>query len=811
MSTLASDLRHGLRSLARARGYTAVVVGVLAIGVGASTATFTVVDHILFRPLALPGSERLVTLCETHEKTTWCGISPVNAAEWAAGSRKLQALGVARSGSATLRGSDGRSRGVAGGIATPGFFRALGIGAQAGRLLADEDQPPRGEGRAVLVSAEFWRSTLDADPAVIGRTLLLDDQRHTVVGVLPEGAFVPRLDWVQVWRPLPFDPRDEENRDWRGFVAAGRLAPGATLAEAQAELTALRDASERTHPEPLRDWGVRVRGMREYLTADVRPTMLLFLAAVGLLLLVVCASLSNVLIARLAARRNELAVRAALGASRAALARGLLAESALASAIGGALGLLVAAGAVRLFVAMAPPGVPRLDEVAVDRRAFAFCFAAALAVQLVVAGAAGLQRRRAALAAVGRSRGGGDGALVGVRLRRALVAGEVALSVVLVVGSGLLLRSFANLARWDPGFPTERLLLFQAYLSQERYTGADELRGVYRRLEAALAAVPGVRAVGTGSAGPVFGGDGAVAVLAGDADSIEHAPTASWYDVGPTYFSTLGLPVVAGRAFTERDDAGGAAGVVVNETLARGLRHDGKVIGLRVALPELPVDVLDASSRGFRGEILGVVADVPSFEAGRPPEAAIYLPNRQRPRWGTYFLVRTRGDPTALAPAVAQALAGVDPDVAPSNLGSLEDEVALRLKRPRFSLGVVGAFALVALLLGMTGVYGVVAYTVSLRRRELGLRVALGAHPGALLRGVLADGLRMVAAGALLGVVGALLATRLLRELLFGVMPADPLAFGGTALLVVASALLACAAPALRASRVDPNTVLRAD
>ena len=810
-SRLASDLRHGFRSLARSRAYTALVVGVLAIGVGASAATFTVVDHILFRPLALPESERLVTLCETHEKTDWCGISPVNAADWAAASRTLAALGVARGESVSLRGADGRARGVAGGIATPGFFRALGISPQAGRLLSDEDQPPRGEGRAVLVSADFWRATLDADPAAVGRTLLLDDQRYTVVGVLPEGAFVPRLDWIQVWMPLPFDPRDEEIRHWRGFVSAGRLAPGATLAAAGVELASLRDELESAHPEELRGWGVRVLRMRDSLAADVRPTLLLFLGAVGLLLLVVCASLSNLLLARLGARRNELAVRAALGASRAALARQLLAESAFASALGGILGLGVAAAGVRLFVALAPPGVPRLDEVAVDGRAFAFCLAAAVAVQLLVAGTAALQRRRTGLADVTRERGGSAGLRAGVRLRRALVAGEVALAVVLLAGSGLLMRSFGKLAAWDPGFSTERLLLFQTYLPQERYAGPEELRAVYRRLEAALAAVPGVLAVGSGSAGPIFGGDGATAVLAAAGGSAEHAPTASWYDVGPSYFSTLGLPVVEGRVFTERDDAGGARALLVNQTLARRLRADGKVIGTRVELPEIGVEVLDAGSDPFRGEIVGVVADVPSFEAGHPAEAAVYLPNRQRPRWGTFFILRTSGEPRGLAPAVAAALASVDPDLAPSNLSTLTDEVALRLRRPRFSLGVVGAFALVSLLLGMAGVYGVVAYTVSLQRQELGVRVALGAHPGALLRAVLADGLRMVAVGALCGIVAALLLTRLLRDLLFGVLPADPVAFGVTALVIAASALAACAAPALRASRVDPNTALRAE
>lgn len=811
-SSLASDVRHALRSLRRAPAYTAIAVGVLAIGVGASTGTFAVVDHILFEPLALPDSERLVTLCETHLKMReWCGLSPVNATDWAASSRTLDALGVARGASVSLRADDGHARGVAGGIATPGFFHALGLVPQAGRLLSADDQPPSGDGHAVLISAAFWQRALGGDPAAVGRTLRLDDQTYRVVGVLPEGARVPRLDWVEVWMPLPFDPRDEANRDWRGFVSAGRLAPGATLAAAQAELAALRGELERAHPEALRGWGVRVQRMRDYLTADVRPLLLVFLAAVGLLLLVVCTSLSNLLLARLSTRQLELAVRTALGASRAALARQLLAESALVSLLGGGLGFLVATACVRLFVALAPPGVPRLEEVTVDARAFAFCLAASLLVQLLVAAAASLQQRRA-LATVTRQRAEQGATRSGVRLRRALVAAEVALAVVLLAAAGLLLRSFGNLLAWDPGFDTERLLLFQTFLSQEKYAEPEQLRALYRRLEGALTALPGVRAVATGSSGPVFGGgDGATAILAGGAATSEHAPTAPWFDVGPTYFSTLGLPVVEGRAFAERDDASATKVLLVNQTLARRLRADGKVVGARLRLPELAADVRSSDGEAFAGEIVGVVADVPAFEAGHPPEPALYIPNRQRPRWGTFFLLRTTGDPRALAELVTRSLAQVDPGIAPSHLSTLTDEVALRLERPRFSLGVVAAFAAVSLLLGMAGVYGVVGYTVSLRRHELGIRMALGAAPAAVLRQVLASGLRMVAIGGVSGVAAALLLTRLLRDLLYGVLPADPLAFGGTAVVIAASALAACLAPALRASRVDPNLALRAE
>ncbi len=817
MNALASDLRQALRTLRRSPTYALVGIGVLAVGLGASTATFTVVDRILFHPLAVADSERVVTLCETNPKMEgWCGVSPVNASDFAARSTQLTALGVARGTALTLESGREGARGVAGGIATPGFLRALGLVPRAGRLLADDDQPPRGAGNVVVVSAPFWRSVLGSDPAVVGRTLVLDDTRYTIVGVLPEGALVPRLDWVEVWMPLPFDPHAEENRDWRGFASAGRLAPGATIESARGELSGLRAELEREHPAALHGWGIDVRRMRDYLTADARSSLLLLLGAVGLLLLVVCASLSSVLIARVTARRHELAVRTALGAPRAALARHVLVEVGVLSLGGGAAGLALAFAGVRAFVALAPPGIPRLDEVALDGRAAAFCFAATLFTALVVSGIAAAQERLLRPSTALRGREQGATAAGGARLRRGLVVAEVALAVVLLAASGLLLRSFANLLAWNPGFDTDRVLLFQVFPSQGKYTAAPQLTDLYGRLESAILALPGVRAVATASAGPIFGGgDGETPiVLTGSPTPAEQAPSTSWYDVSPSYLSTLGIRLVAGRALTAADRLGAPPVALVNETLARRLWPGRSPLGAHVELPQLErLASLQEGAPGphFAAEVVGVVADVPALEPELPVAPALFLANRQRPRWGTFFVVRTTGEPRALAPAVARAFAGVDPDIDPAPFLTLRDELATRLARPRFSATVVGVFALVSLLLGMAGVYGVVAYAVSLRRHEIGVRLALGARPRRVLREVLRGGFELIGLGAILGLLVAPAAARLLAGLLHGVRAADPWALCGTTLLLAASGLLACVVPALRASRVPPVTALRGD
>lgn len=801
MPQLPRTLRQAVRLLWREPLFSAATLGVLAAGIGASTAMLSVVDAILFRPLALPDSERVVAICETHPSQGHCTASPPNVADWAVRSHALAAVGVGRTTSLLMRGGEG-SRGVAGGIATPGFFAALGARPLAGRLLADDDLPPRAAGRVAVVSEAFWREALGGDPGVLGRKLVLDEEPHTVVGVLADDTYLP-WKWVEVWRPLPFDPRDEENRGWRGFMAVGRLAAGATPAAAAKEHAALQGQLAGEHPEELRGWGADVVRLRDRVVGEARPALLLFLGAAGLLLLVVCASTASLLIARGAARDSELALRTALGATTAHAVGPLLVETALLAALGAAGGVVVGWAGVRAFVALAPAGIPRVDEVTVDLRLVTFAAAAALLTGLAV-GLALLarQRRLQPGRALHGSRGGG-GEAEG-RLRRALVVTQLALAVMLVVTTGLLTRSLGNLLAWDPGFDTAGVLSFQLFLSEGRHTAPEQVLAVYRQVESRLARLPGVAAVGTASAPPLLGGgDGRVELeIAGQPPTAKReASFAAWFDVGPTYFPALGVPVIAGRGLTERDDAGAPGALLVNQTLARRLAPDGSPLGLRLRLSELD----------FAGEVVGVVADVTPLEAGQPVEAEIYLPNRQRTRWATYFVLRSRGDAAPLGRAVELALAEVDSELSPSRLQTLEEALSGHLRRPRFHVALVGSLAVVAMLLGAAGVYGVVAYTVSRRSRAIAVRLALGARRWQVVGEVLADGLRLVGAGAAAGLLGGIATARLAGSMLHGVAPYDPVALAATVMVLAAVGVLACWVPALQASRIDPGSVLRGD
>ncbi len=802
MSAMWRDVRHAFRSLAAGPGFTVPTVLVLALGIGATTAIFSVVEHILFRPLPLAAAARVVTLCETHEgKGPYCSVSPPDAEDWAARSAALEVLGVARSDAVSARPADGGSVAlVDSAVATPGFLRALGVRPLLGRSIEARDLPPRGDAHVVVLTWDAWQDQLGGDPEVLGRKLLLNDEPYRVIGVLPRAAYFPRLGHARLWTPLPFDPRDEETRSWRGFVAVGRLRPGTDVTRAEAELTAIEAGLAALHPETVGGWGVRVVPMREFLVRDARPMLLIFLAAAGLVLLIVCVNLAGLLLVRATSRRHEAAILLALGAGRGSIVWRLLAESALLGIAGGTLGVLLAVWATPAFVRMAPAGVPRLDEVTLDLPLLAL----ALSVSLLSGLAAGLVpalrlARVAPAGALGEGRRSSTGRPT-TRARELLVAGQLALAVVLLAAALLLLRSFAGLLDWRPGFETRHLLTFQVFPSSGRYGSAEEVLGLYRRVEEEIAALPGVAAVGTMSAGPIFGGDGTTPLLVdGRGDAVQDAPTAAWFDVGPGYFRTLGVPVVDGRGLREDDVAGRPRVAVVNETLARRLWPDRSPVDATVTLPQLQMQV----------RVVGVVRDVKSFFPGRPPVAEIYFSNRQYTRWATYFAVRTAVEPATLVGPVRATLERIDPDLQPVSLRTLAAAAADLRGEPRFQLVLVGLFAFVALVLGVAGVYGVMAYTARSRTHEIGVRIALGGRRDQVVRGVLRSGLRMLGAGVVLGLAGALAASRLLAGALYGVRPTDPVALSAAALLLFAAGLAAALGPALRAARTDPVRALR--
>jgi putative ABC transport system permease protein len=792
MEALLADLRLTIRQLARERGYTAVAVPTLALALGATTAVFSVVSGVLLRPLPFPAPSELVTVCERHPSVEgFCIASPPNVEDWTRASATLGQIGLARDWPLRLSGGD-RPEAVAGGLATGGFFAALGVRPQLGRLIRPDEHGPAA--RVALLSDELWRARFGADPGVIERTIEIDGEAHVVVGVLPPGFAVPHLEWIRLWTAPPFDPRDEENRVWRGFQVVARLAPGASRQAAQAELAAIARGLGEQYPATNADWTVEVLDLRDSLVGPVRARLFVFLGAVGLVLLLGCANLANMTLARTAHRTHELAVRAALGAGRARIARLLLLESLVVSLAGAALGVLVAAWGVSLFLALAPAGIPRLAEVGVDWRVLAFALGLAGLSTLLIGGAPALR-----VAGTDVARQLHASRVVPSRGRGTLVAVETAIAVVLLAGAALLGRAFANLTAWDPGFRREGLAVAWTGLSSGTYRDVTAVRAVYEQALDAIRALPGVSSVSLTSAGPLFGGIEPGTARAGGegADST----VVRWHDVGPGYFATLGTPVRAGREFTAADRAGAPPVAIVNETVARRFWPDRSPLGERLVMTE----------QNLEFTVVGVVADHRPFRPDAAVQPEVYWPFLQLTRGGSFVVVRAEPFTPALAAAVRNRLRAVAPELEPGRVSTLDERVAQQLVGPRFSALLLGSFAAVALLLAVIGIAGLIAYRVSHRVREIGLRMALGATTGAVVRQLVREGGVLVAVGVGAGVVGALALTRFLGAMLAGISPTDPTVFVAIVGVMLAVGLVAAWIPARRASRIDPQTALRAE
>jgi putative ABC transport system permease protein len=799
LETLRQDVRFAVRTLVKAPGFTAAVVATIALGVGATTAIFTVVNGIVLRPLPFPGSERAIMICETNPKMgDWCGASPPNLADMARASTTLEAAGVARS-EPFIAHLGGESFGVRGGIATPGFFRVLQITPALGRLFEDRDLD-RGSNHVAVVSDAFWRQRLGADPGAVGRTITFDGAGFTVIGVLPPNAFIPLFDDTQAWTPLNAWRADNvDDRSWRGFVPLGRIKAGQTLATASTELQALHARLAQAYPEANRDWGLRLVGLRSRLVGPVSRTLWIFLGAVGFVLLIACANVASLLLVRATGRAPEFAVRASLGAGRRRLVRQLLTESLVVSFLGGALGLALAVGATRAFVALAPASIPRLAEVGIDGRValFAFLLSTATAVFFGLAPARRASRTDLSGTLKGlRQTDAGD-----ARLRAAFVVVQLALALVLLVGAGLLTRSFSRLLQWDPGFERAGVTVSFMLPPGESYGTRDQMLGVLKRAREAAGSAPGVERAALCSGGPLFGGDGLDALL------VEGRPPGDpqtrlqveFYDVDPPFFRTLGIPVVRGRDLTDDDQPGTVPVALVNETLARRAFPGEDPIGHRVTVAR------------HTAEIVGVVGDMRPYRPDEATPPQIYWPITQFPRGAAYLVLRAPVGLEGLEKTVRARVAEIDPDIQLSSFTSLDTRFGRRLVGPRFNMLLVGVFALVAVLLAAIGVYGVVAYSVASRTREIGLRVALGAEPRRIVRQVVRGGLTLAAIGLVIGLAGALAVGRLITSLLYGMPPTDPLTLAGAMGLFVLVVLLASWVPARRAARVDPVIALRVE
>jgi len=813
VETVIQDVRFALRQFARAPGFAIVAILTLALGIGANTAVFSVVTGVLLRPLPYADEDRVATVWNSHPEGR-LSLSENELVEYR-GLDAFETLGAYTFGSLALSG-EGEAERLPGAFADHEVLEALAPRLVAGRpYVAEEDVP--GTDRVILFGESLWERRFGRDPALVGRVLTLNGIPRTVVGILPAGFRLPggftgpAPDFVS---PLRLDRAAPDPRNIHYLNGVAKLREGVGFDEARVALGAAAGrVAERlgTLPEGFSALAVPVR---DDVVGSVRTALLVLLGAVGLVLLIACVNVANLLLARSDTRVREMAVRVSLGAGQLRLVRQLCTETGVLALAGGLAGLAIGAFGARALVAISPPGLPRVDGVGLDPSMFVFCLLATGAVAILIGLLPALRMSREEPVDALRGSGKASVGRSGVRTRRALVTSQVALAAMLAVGAGLLVRSLAALGSVDPGFDEAGVLTFQLTLPTSRYAAHADRRLYFSRLEEEIGALPEVESVGGTTGLPLASrvGDWGVRIRGRGPDGLgERGPAPDWMVVTSGYFEAMRIPVVEGRTYDRRDVADGFQTVVVSETFARRHWPDGDAIGAQLRM-STDIDTL------WR-QVIGVVADVRQSSLTEPPRPAMYLPHSQFPSttdgWAMNQLtlaVRARADdPEALATAVRSVVAGMDPTIPVAGLRTMREITDEATASPRFQGFLFGGFAGVACLLVVVGVYGVTAYLVSRRTREIGIRLALGASPGGVRALVLQEGLSVLVGGLALGLGAAWMLSRLMAGMLFGVTARDPVTFVAVPLLLAATVLLASALPARRAARVDPQEALRVD
>jgi putative ABC transport system permease protein len=804
------EFRFATRVLLKSPGYSLVALVTLALGIGATVAIFSAVYAVLLAPLPYPDPDGLVVPVSSNAARGFerASVPYADYLDWREQRDVFTDVAVWQPTAVDVAGSTGVPERVDAAAVGEAFFDVLGVHPLVGRTLEAADHDVK-SARVAVISYGLWQRTLGGVPDVLDRDLRIGGVPVRIVGVLPPDSMWPAEQ--QLWlplRPAQFSEDMRSRRDNMIFQAVARLAPGVTIAAGRTRVAAIAARVAQDHPESRRSWSSSLIPMRDYFVErELRDALLVLLAAVGVVMLIVCVNIANLLLARGTGRGRELAVRTALGASRVRLVRQLLIESLLLAAAGGALGVGVGAALTMALRRLAPDGVPFVAAMTLNMPALAA--AAVLTLGSVVlfgilpAIAGSRQSPVAAMREGSAATGSGTAT---VRLRDALVVAEMAMAVVLMVCAGLLIRSFTKIVNRDPGVAVDRVLAARVSLPGARYPKDDDAIRFFEKLTQDLAAQPGIVSASATSYLPAGGGGfGLGRVFLKEGQPEPPATTdyeANWNVVTPEYFRTLGIPLVRGRAFTERDSASSPPVIIVNETFARKAFPAGDAIGHRI--------------RSWRDEnllrqIVGVVADVRYYGLGDVDRALVYVPHQQN-AWGVMVVAaRTTGNPADFARTMREAVARIDPNLAVGRLGTLAQFARASVARERFSAALLGAFAALSILLASVGIYGVMAYVVARRSRELGLRAALGASPRALFAQVAGRGLVLTAIGGTIGLAGALAAGRLLSGLLFDTAAADPLTIGAVTVLLPAITLAACAVPARRAARVDPIATLRAE
>ncbi len=799
------DLRYGVRMLWKNKGFTAVAVIALALGIGANSAIFSVVNTVLLRPLPYREPERLVMVWEDNSKIGYPRDTPAaaNYADWRDQSTVFEGMAATADLSLNLTGA-GEPERFDGKRVSANFFSLLGVEPQLGRgFLPEEDVP--GANKVVVLSHGLWQRRFGSDRGLVGKSITLNGEGYTVVGVMPSDFQFMSQD-VGMWVPIAFTQQQAASRGNHYLKVVARLKPGVTVERAQAEMSTIAARLQQQYPEQNTDLGATVVSLHEEVVGDIRPALLVLLGAVGFVLLVACANVANLLLARAAVRQKESALRTALGASRLRLVRQFLTESVLLAALGGIVGLLLSVWGVTLLKSFIPENISQVKAIAVDSRVLGFTILVTLVTGLIFGLAPALQASKFNLNETLKE-GGRDAAAArgGNLIRSILVVAEVAVSLVLLVGAGLLINSFMRLRSVDPGFRTDKLLTMSVVLPQQKYPDHARRTAFYTDMIHRVEALPGVRSAGVTNWVPlVLQGDSIGVTVEGQPAPVGKMPIIVTRVVSPHYFGTMGIQLLEGRVFEEgRDRVDSPCVLVVGESVARKYWPGESALGKRIS-PGTPESEEDWC------QVAGVVKDVRQFDLTSEVRPQMYLTYEQAgffaPR---HLVVSTEGDPLALAGTVRKTVWEVDRDQPVSNVNTMEGVLAESIARQRFSTLLLGVFAGVALVLAAVGIYGVMSYSMAQRTREIGIRMALGAQKWDVLKLAVGQGLKLVAIGVGLGLVGAFALTRVMTSLLFNVSATDPATLVTISLVLVAVALLASYIPARRAAKVDPLIALR--
>jgi putative ABC transport system permease protein len=809
------DLRFAARMLRRTPGFTAVAVLTLALGIGANTAIFSVIDGILLRPLPYGDTDRLVIVWENNMKrgNPHNVVSPPNFLDWQAQNHVFSGMFYVSDLRGNLTGS-GEPEQVVTQYVSANFFSVLGVSPALGPGFVPENGED-GKDNVVVLSYGLWKRRFAGDPAIVGKTIELNGKALSVVGVMPEkfNFFVKQGTLTgekpQLWSPWVLPAAYHQRKSIGRFMTVvARLQPGATTSSAQTEMTAIASRLANENPDFDGHWGATVVGLREQISGDLRPALLLLLGAVAFVLLIACANVSSLLLARAASREREIGIRTAIGASRWRLARQLLTESILLAVIGGGLGIAVAVWGTNVLLAASPANLLDMRQVPIDWRVLVFACGVTLFAGLFFGFLPSYMSARGAIAETLKE--GGRTASVGRHrrtVRNAFVVAQIGMALVLLAGSGLLIRSFTLLLKVNPGFEAKNLLTFTLTLPHAKYGTDPSYLAFFQQLLGRLAKIPGVQSVSMESFPPMAGLGAATSVhiLSQPARAASDLPVAAVRVVGPDYLRTMGIPLHAGRDFDAFELAEMRHVALVNQAFVDKYFPAANPLGQKIAVHMKS----DEESEKQPSQIIGVVGDVRLIGLDTPAEPTVYWPHPELVYARMTILARTSGDPLAIVSPARNELRQMDAEEPMASIATTEQLLSDSFSRARFTTIVLGIFAAVALVLAAVGIYGVVAYTVAQRTNEIGIRVAMGAQRRDVLRLVLGQGSQLIFLGVAVGVVAGLLITRLMTGLLYGISATDPRTFAGVAFLLTSVALLACYVPALRAMRVDPLVALR--